>query len=198
MNPFEHSKFYSKKKFLKILGGQIRIFDESRANLLFFVKQKALRLKEDISVFADESMQQPLLRISARNILDFSATYDVTDARSSQKVGALRRKGLASALVMDQWEILDDQDRTIGLIREDGWLLALVRRHVTNLIPQTYHIYRGNSVDAAATAGILKQTFNPFIAQFNVDFSMDPQALLDRRLGIASVILLQIIEGRQQ
>lgn len=198
MNPFEHSKYFSKKKFLKILGGQIRIFDESRASLLFFVKQKALRLKEDIQVFGDEGMQQPLLRIAARSVLDISATYDVTDVRDGQKVGALRRKGIASAFLMDQWEILDDQDRPIGLIREDSMLMALVRRYLTNIIPQKYHVFSGTTADQAAIVGILKQTFNPFIAQFNVDFSMDGQRRLDRRLGIAAVILLQIIEGRQQ
>lgn len=198
MNPFEHSKYFSKKKFLKILGGQIRIFDESRANLLFFVKQKALRLKEDIQVFGDEGMQQPLLRIAARSVLDISATYDITDVRDGQKVGALRRKGIASAFLMDQWEILDGQDRPIGLIREDSMLMALVRRYLTNIIPQKYHVFSGTTADAAAIVGVLKQTFNPFIAQFNVDFSMDGQRRLDRRLGIAAVILLQIIEGRQQ
>ena len=128
MNPFSHAKYYAKKKFLKLFGGEIRIFDESRSNLLFFVKQKAFRLKEDISVFSDESMQKELMKISARNIIDLSATYDVTDATNGQKVGALKRKGLASVLVMDQWEILDPSDRPIALINEDNWMLALVRR----------------------------------------------------------------------
>ena len=138
------------------------------------------------------------MKISARNIIDLSATYDVTDATNGQKVGALKRKGLASVLVMDQWEILDPSDRPIALINEDNWMLALVRRYLSNLIPQTYKIYFGNSANSAALVGLLKQTFNPFIAQFNIDFTADTQNRLDRRLGIASVILLQIIEGRQQ
>jgi hypothetical protein len=43
----------------------------------------------------------------------------------------------------------------------------------------------------------LRQNFNPFSYQLNVDFSMDVNKLLDRRLGLAAGILLAAVEGRQ-
>ncbi len=192
MDPFSHSAYFARKKFLKIFGGEIRIFDQNRDNLLFFVKQKAFKLKEDITIFADEAQSQALLRIQARSIIDFMAAYDVTDLRTNQKVGALRRKGLAS-LLRDSWEILDANDNAIATVKEDSMLLALLRRFFTNLIPQSFAIDADGSV-----VGALKQTFNPFVPQFNVDFSMDTGAKLDRRLGVATVVLLQIIEGKQE
>ena len=48
--------------------------------------------------------------------------------------------------------------------------------------------------DVVAT---FSQHFNPFVAKFDVDFSMDTQGKLDRRLGVAAVVLLLAIEGRQ-
>jgi hypothetical protein len=42
-----------------------------------------------------------------------------------------------------------------------------------------------------------RQRFNPFIAKIDLDFSMDTQGRLDRRLGIAAAVLLCAIEGRQ-
>lgn len=185
------NRYYSRKKFFKIFGGEIRIFDESRQRLLFFVKQKAFKLKEEITVFGDESGATALLKIQARSVIDFGATYDVTDAATGEKVGGLRRRGLSS-LVRDSWEIVNAADQVVGSVSEDSVLMALLRRFLTNLIPQNFTIQFNDS-----TVGIMRQTFNPFVAQFEVDFSMDTAGRLDRRLGIAAVVLLQIVEGRQ-
>ncbi|WCL49408.1 hypothetical protein [Leptospira sp. GIMC2001] len=191
MQQFELNKYFAKKTFWKLFGGEIRIFDESKSRLLFFVKQKAFKLKEDITVYADESKTTELLKIQARSVIDFSSCYDVVDASSNSKVGALRRKGFRSIL-KDEWEILNASDQVIGSVIEDSMLKALLRRFLTNLIPQTFNISVNNQ-----PAGILKQTFNPFVPQYNIDFTEDRSRALDRRLGIAAVILLQIIEGRQ-
>ena len=145
MSPFDHNKYFAKKKFLKLFGGEIKIFDENQSNLLFFVKQKAFKLKEDITVYADESQSQELLKIQARSIIDFGAAYDITDSVKGQKVGALRRKGLKSIL-RDSWEIMDAQDSVIGKITEDSMLMATLRRFLTNLIPQSLDITVGETV----------------------------------------------------
>lgn len=44
---------------------------------------------------------------------------------------------------------------------------------------------------------IFKQNFNPFVMKINLDYSLDGEGLLDRRLGIAAAILLCAIEGKQ-
>ncbi|TGN18137.1 hypothetical protein [Leptospira idonii] len=191
MEAFNHSKFYSKKSFLKIFGGEVKIFNETGEQLLFYVKQKAFKLKEDITVYNDENKSQELLKIKARSVIDFSAAYDVLDVKSNQQLGTLQRKGFAS-IIKDEWVILDASGKSIGTIQEDSYLLALLRRFLTNLIPQSFHIFLGTEI-----VGTLKQTFNPFVPQFRVDFSQDTSGKLDRKLGIAAVILLQIIEGRQ-
>lgn len=192
MDPFSLTKYYAKKKFWKLFGGEVRIFDESRTSLLFFVKQKAFKLKEDITVFADENKTREILKIQARSIIDFSAAYDIRDVRSGEKVGALQRKGMKSIL-RDTWEILDATDNAIGQVQEDSLGMAILRRFLTNLIPQKFTIVVDNN-----PVGSLRQTFNPFVPQFEIDFSNDVSGRLDRRLGIGIVILLQIIEGRQK
>ncbi len=191
MEQYLLKKYFAKKSFWKLFGGEIRIFDDSKSRLLFFVKQKAFKLKEDITVYSDETKSKELLKIQARSIIDFSAAYDVTDITSNQKIGSLRRKGFRSIL-KDEWEILNTADQVVGMIQEDSMLKAILRRFLTNLIPQGFSITIGNQ-----PVGVLKQTFNPFVPQFNIDFSMDSSNQLDRRLGIAIVILLQTIEGRQ-
>lgn len=192
---FGHRNYVLKKQFFKMLGGAFRIYD-ANDNLLFYSKQKAWKLKEDIRLWSGEDMAQEVLSIKARKALDFSATYDVTDSATGEKIGALRRKGLKSAFVQDEWLILDSLDREIGMIKEDSMALALVRRFIEMaalLIPQSFHGFIGGKPVCT-----FKQNANPFMPKINVDFSADSSGLFDRRLGIAASVLLCAIEGRQR
>lgn len=190
MNTSFLSNQYVLKRQVFALAGKFRVYDSS-GKLMLFSEQKMFKLREDIRVFSDESKSQEVLMIKARQFIDFSAAYDVVDSATGQKIGALRRKGLASML-RDEWEILDVSDNVIGKLFEDSMGLALIRRFLSNLVPQNYDITMGT--DRVAD---LKQNFNPFTYELNLDFSMDINHRLDRRLGIAAGILLAAVEGRQ-
>jgi len=174
-----------------MFGAAFHIYDPS-GNVAFYSKQKAFKLKEDIRLYTGEDMQTEVLSIQARQIMDFSAAYDVIDSISGRKVGALKRRGMKSIL-RDEWVIMDAEEREIGLIQEDSLGLALVRRFLANLIPQKYH-----GVVNGETVCFFHQNFNPFVMKINLDYSMDKKGLLDRRLGIAGAVLLCAIEGRQE
>ena len=190
MNPaFQHNQYMLKRQVFA-LAGKFRVYNPS-GELLLFSEQKMFKLREDIRVYSDESKTQEVLMIKARQIIDFSAAYDVVDSATGQKVGTLRRRGLASIL-RDEWEVLDVGDNVIGKLFEDSMGLALVRRLLSGLVPQNYDITLGTNRVAD-----LKQNFNPFSYQLNIDFSMDVNRLLDRRIGIAAGILLAAVEGRQ-
>ncbi len=186
---FQHNQYMLKRQVFA-LTGKFRFYDAG-GNLVLFSEQKMFRLREDIRVYSDEGKTQEVLMIKARQIIDFSAAYDVIDSVTGQKVGALRRKGFASML-RDEWEILDVNDHVIGSLFEDSMGMALLRRFLSSLIPQNYDMVVGSSRVAD-----LKQNFNPFTYQLNMDFSMDTARQLDRRVGIAAGILLAAIEGRQ-
>lgn len=188
---FAPTRFMIRRKFLKLFGGAFHIYDEA-GRVAFYSRMKAFKLKEDLRLYTGEDMQHEVLSIRARSMLDFGATYDVVDSASGEKVGALRRKALKSVL-RDEWLLLDANDRELGTTREDSLLLALVRRLLTNLVPQTFV-----GTVAQEPVFVFKQQFNPFVAKIDLDFSMDVQHRLDRRLGIAAAVLLCAIEGRQQ
>ena len=71
-------------------------------------------------------------------------------------------------------------------------VLALIRRFLTNLIPQQYY----GELNGERVC-LFKQNFNPFVMKIDLDYSMDRNRLLDRRLGIAGAVLLCAIEGKQ-
>lgn len=187
---YAQTKYLVRKKILKLLGGTFEVFGEDE-RLLFYSKMKAFKLREDIRIYSDESMSTELLSIHAREIFDFNATYDIFDSASGERIGALRRTWGSSW--RDDWRILDLADAQIGSILEDSWLMALVRRYVTNLIPQTY-----NGEVGGTPVLTFKQNVNPLVTKLSLDFSEDTGGLLDRRIGIAAGILLCAIEGKQQ
>ena len=187
---FQYPRYLLKRQVFA-LTGKFRYYDPM-GNLVMFSQQKMFKLREDIRVFADEEKTQELLQIKARQIVDFSAAYDVIDSAYNQKVGVLRRKGLRSIL-RDEWEVLDANDQLIGKLFEDSPGLAMLRRMLLgNLLPQNYDIAFGEQRVAD-----LKQRFNLFRYELDVDFSMDTANMLDRRVGLAAGILLAAIEGRQ-
>jgi hypothetical protein len=76
------------------LSPQMSIKDTD-GNLIFYVKQKLFKLKEEVSVFADSEQTQTLYKINADRVIDFSARYSFTDAIGSP-LGAVKRQGMKS------------------------------------------------------------------------------------------------------
>ena len=187
---FSHESYLVRKKIFKAFGAAFHIFDPT-GRVAFYSKMKAFTLKEDIRLYTGEDMKTEVLKIQARQVIDISAAYDVIDPANDKKIGALKRKGMKSIL-KDEWIIMDAEDREMGLIKEDSVLLALIRRFLTNLIPQKYY----GEFQGEQTC-VFKQNFNPFVTKIDLDFSMDTNGLLDRRIGIAGAVLLCAIEGKQ-
>jgi uncharacterized protein YxjI len=187
---FQYNHYLLHRQVLA-LTGRFRIYNPAR-ELVLFSQQKMFKLKEDIRVYSDDRMSEELLLIKARQIIDFSAAYDVLDSRSGDKIGAWRRKGFRS-MVRDEWELLDANDAPLGILYEDSMSQALLRRFLLgSWLPQNYDI-----ISREQRVADLRQRFNLFRYELNLDFSMDLSQRLDRRMGIAAAILLATIEGRQ-
>jgi uncharacterized protein YxjI len=187
---FQYEQYLLKRQVLA-LTGKFRLYN-SNEQLVLYSQQKMFKLKEDIRVYTDEGMQDEILLIKARQILDFSAAYDVIDSLSGISIGALRRKGFRSML-RDEWLVLDPADQQIGILQEDNLTQALLRRFLLgSFLPQNYDLIMQDQrvVD-------LRQRFNLFRYELEIDFRFDSQQRLDRRLGIAAAILLGTIEGKQ-
>lgn len=187
---FQRDSFVARQKMVS-LTPTFFLRDEQGVPLAF-LRQKMFSLKDDISVFTDETQTQELLRISGRKILDFGAAFDVTDSIRNQKVGVLKRQGWKS-FVRAEWKILDAEEHEVGVIREDSLLRAMVRRFFGNVILKGYSFEM--SGEAAGTA---KRVWNFFVPTMKVDFTNDPEKRLDRRLLVASVILLMTVERNDE
>ena len=184
------ARYSVRRKLLYLLSPKFRIVAPDGA-LVGYGKQAAFRLHEDIRVYFDERMDRELLVARARDIIDFSAAYDVEDSATGRRCGTWRRKGFSS-LVRDAWELSVD-GAVVARLREDNLALALVRRFLFNLIPQSYELVAEDGEILATYS----QRFNPFLFTLDVENRRPDDKRLER-LVAAGGVLLAAIEGRQR
>lgn len=104
------------------LSPQISVTDAS-GGLVFYVKQKMFKLKEEITVFADVQQTQPLYKINADRVLDFSARYNFTDV-NGMDLGSVKREGMRS-LWRAHYNIFDGEAPVMTIREENPWVKVL-------------------------------------------------------------------------
>lgn len=183
-----------RRKILKLFGAAFHVYDGS-GSVVAYCKQKAFKLREDLQLFTDESQSTPLLRLRARQIIDFGVTFDVS-LPDDTIIGSLRRKGLKSSLVRDEWLVFDAGGAEIAMVRELGGFSAFARRFIDYaaiLLPQKYEVKRTRDGMLLAQ---FQQHFNPFVFRLGVDILADDPDL-DELVLLAAACLIAAIEGRQ-
>ena len=191
---FESDGYMVRQKVMKILGEEFHIYsDESMRSMIGYSKMAALKLKEDIRVYSDESKSTELLIIKQKGILDFTGGFSIVDGQTGESLGTLRRKGMKSIL-RDSWILVDDKENVIGSLGEESGGLALVRRfipYLTILFPQQFHL----RVNGSKGAVKYTQKMNPFVHKLSV--SGVKSSGVDPRIAAAAAVLLIAIEGKQ-
>lgn len=107
MDYSQYKQIEFRRKFWKLFGAQINVVDPTSQQQLGLIRMKAWKLKEDIRLYRDDSQTEEIMRIGARSVIDFGATYDVFDSPTNQQLLSARRKGLRSTFVRDHWLLLD-------------------------------------------------------------------------------------------
>jgi hypothetical protein len=98
------------------ISPQISIRDAA-GQLRMYVKQKAFKLKEAVTVFADEQQTRPLYHMNADRVIDFRARYHFTDA-NNQYLGSIKRQG-ARSLWRARYDI-EFNDQVVATLQEEN------------------------------------------------------------------------------
>ena len=116
---------------LLAIASQIYVTEPS-GNVVFYVKQKAFKLKEDITVFGDEAQSRSLFSIRADRVIDFSANYSFS-AANGQPVGSIKRQGMRS-LWKAHYDISTPEGApSMALTEENPWVK--VAENVLSQVP---------------------------------------------------------------
>lgn len=187
---FQHRQYSLRRKVFKLFGDVFYIYDET-GNLAFYSKRKASKLREDFRTYSDKSEAEEVLIIKTSQIIDFGATYNVQDPITGESVGALRRKGIKS-IIRNEWVFLCNEGKEIGKLIESSIVRAILRNFLPFIMPRcTIFSTEGEKVAS------IKQQLSLFVLKYKMTIN-EENSLIDRRLLIASMILLAGIEGGKQ
>lgn len=94
------------------------IIRDAQGKTLAYVRQKLLKLIDEVQVFENESRAKEIYRIKADRWIDFSAVYTFFD-QFGVEVGKIGRKGFAS-IWKANYEIFDREKAADLFIREEN------------------------------------------------------------------------------
>ena len=102
---------------------QITVTDATGASVLY-LRQKAFKLKEAVTVYRSEARETPLYTIQADRVLDFNAVYRIRDGLGNE-LGALARRGRRS-IWKARYDVLNAEGRPAYRVQEDNaWVKVL-------------------------------------------------------------------------
>lgn len=91
---------------------------DNSGNTIAYVRQKMFKLKEAITVYANENKEEVLYTINADRIIDFNASYYFSDS-DEEVIGKIGRKGMRS-LWKASYEIFDNDNKLEFTIKEEN------------------------------------------------------------------------------
>lgn len=100
------------------IAHQITVTDAAQ-KLICYVKQKAFKWKEDVTVFADKEQTQPLYKIKADRVIDFNAKYFFSTVAGAP-LGHVHRQGRRS-LWSAHYVINDGTADVMEIKEENPW-----------------------------------------------------------------------------
>lgn len=163
--------------------------EDAAGRALAYSRQKLLRFKEDIRVFADDSMAQELFRIQQLQVMDMWGRFAIIDSTSGAGVGMVRRRAMASAFVRDEWEVWDAAGQLVGGIYEEKGR-GLARKWLPGgaLIPEKMMLTLGGQPVAT-----IDQQFKVVGDIWDVTCVAVPPAF-DRRVLLGACLLMSMVE----
>ncbi|HET8640699.1 MAG TPA: hypothetical protein VFM37_02110 [Pseudonocardiaceae bacterium] len=159
---------------------------QSDGPVVGFAEQKRLALKEQVTIYTDETRQRVLAGFKARRVIDLSSEYDVLD-HNGTPIGMFR-KDFGASLMRSTWHLEQPGLPPIVGQERSSWV-AVLRRFIESLSWLPYHFdftingHPGFSVD--------KQW--GLRDHYVVDI---PDPNLDRRLVIAMAVALDALQSR--
>src|SRR5687767_13307594 len=94
---------------------------------LLHVRQKRMKIREQVDIFAGESQDELVLRLKARNVFEFRGRSEVQLADGTV-IGQLQ-KVFGASLFRSTWEIRDPSgDQVIAWSQESSVPVAVIRR----------------------------------------------------------------------
>jgi hypothetical protein len=174
----QHPTYLVRRSFWSFLGRVTRVFAPD-GSLACYISQSAFKLRQEMTLFADEAQQHPLILMKARQIIGFRIHHDIFDPGSRALLGSVRNRGIG--FFRDEWELLDANEQPIGQMRELGH--AFLRRMFPILKNGMWDIEIGGQ-----TCAMIREKWRFFSKEYTLDLSMN-DGRIDPRFAMACAVL---------
>ncbi|MGH8903835.1 MAG: hypothetical protein ACRDYA_19705 [Egibacteraceae bacterium] len=164
---------------------------------LAYVRQKRMKIREEIEFFADEGQTVPLMRLEARKVFEFRGRTEV-QLPDGVVIGQLQ-KVFGASLLRSAWQVLDAEGKVVATARESSMVIAVLRR-VWDLVPFVEYIPVRPPFHFDLFVGDRKvgryTRLLAFRDRYVMDLSDDPERIVDRRVAMAFCIALDALQDR--
>jgi len=164
---------------------------------LLYVKQKKMKIKEDIRFRVSPDVEQHLFMIKSKSVFEFRGRHEVLDA-DGQVIGLLA-KDFRRSLLRSHWHVRDTQGNELLEAHESSWIIALVRRFadigfdwaaILGWLPFNFVLRRGEK-----ELGTYKRVLGKFRDRYVLELGPEAREI-DRRLVAAFAVGLDALQDR--
>ena len=168
--------------------------DGTEGHLLAFAEQKRMKLKEEITFFADESRNRRVFSFKARQRLDVHAEHDVFDEYGNP-IGSFSKQ-FGASLLRSTWNLSAPGINAVG--RERRPAIAILRR-IWDFIPYigdvwVPFVFHFDFVDTATGQVVLVSERQKAIRDRYTVTVPDPR--LDFRVAASMAVALDALQSR--
>ena len=164
---------------------------------LLFVKQKKMKIKEDIRFRLAPDDGPHLFMIKSKSVFEFRGRHEVLDA-NDRVIGVLE-KAFGKSLLRSHWIVRDAEGTELFEAHEASWIVALVRRiseigidwlSLLQWLPFNFVLERGGE-----QIGSYKRVLGTFRDRYVLELSPVFEGA-DRRLVLAFAVALDALQDR--
>jgi len=164
---------------------------------LLYVKQKRLKIKEDIRFRLHPDDPAHLFMIKSKTVFEFRGRHEVLD--DAGNVIGMLGKDFGRSLLRSHWVVRDAQGEVLFEAHESSWLIALVRRFadigVDWLSILTYLPFNFVLVRDGEELGRYKRILGKLRDRYLLELEPGLQNV-DRRLVVALTVALDALQDR--
>jgi uncharacterized protein YxjI len=164
---------------------------------LLFVKQKKMKIKEDIRFRVSPDDETHLFMIKSKSVFEFRGRHDVLDAEGA--VIGILEKSFTKSLLRSHWVVRDAEGTELVVAHEANWIIALLRRignigpdwlSLLEWLPFNFVLRRGDE-----QAGTYKRVLGKLRDRYVLELGPELDGV-DRRLLVAFAIGLDALQDR--
>ncbi len=203
ISELEHTDRLLVQQVFKPIANEYRISvptpgDTQEGRPVLFVKQKKMKIKEDIRFRTTPEGDGPHeFMIKSQSVFEFRGRHDVLDA-DGNVIGQLE-KDFTRSLLRSHWHVRDAQGNELLEAHESSWIIALLRRFadlgpdlfsLLEWLPFNFVLRRGGE-EAGRYKRVLGAVRDRYVMELGDGFEG-----VDRRLLVAFAIGLDALQDR--